>query len=148
MSPWAREDTVRPRRKSGATVRPLNFTVGWQVVNYGPLLDRTHQAWKQRASTLGVLFGAVVMTATLWRYDYFSNTDSLDPHAVVYLGISCVIIVASLYLSVGAIRCPSCGDRWIWRALKLASGRWLHWLRAQDVCPACGASGELPPGAR
>ena len=147
MSPWAR-DIVHPRIQSGATMAPLNFAVGWQVVNYGPLLERTHQAWKQRASNLGVLLGAIVMTATLWRYDYFSHADSLDPHAVIYLGISCVIIAASLYLSVGAIRCPSCGDRWIWRALKLASGRWLHWLRAQDVCPACGARGDLRPDNR
>lgn len=139
---------VGPRLQSGTTVRTLDFAPGWPVVNYGPLLDRTHQAWKQRASNLGVLLGAVVMTATLWRYDYFSHAGSLDPHAVIYLGISCVIIAASLYLSVGAIRCPSCGDRWVWRALKLASGRWLHWLRAQDACPACGASGELPPDNR
>jgi len=139
---------VRPRRPAGLRARPLNFTVRWQVVNYGPLLDRTHQAWKQRACNLGVLLGAVIMTATLWRYDYLSHADSVDPHAVIYLGISCLIIAVSLYLSVGAIRCPSCGDRWIWRALKLASGRWLHWLRDQEICPVCGASGELPPNNR
>ena len=116
------------------------------MVNYGPLLDRTHQAWKPRTSNLGTALGVAIMVATLWRYDYFSNADSLNSRAVALLGVSCLIIAVSLYLSVGATRCPSCGDRWIWRALKHASGRWLHWLRAQQVCPACGAGGDLPPG--
>jgi hypothetical protein len=126
-------------------VRLFNFTVRWQVVNYGPLLDRTRQAWKPRASNLGTALGVAIMVATLWRFDYFSHPDSLESRAVAYLGISSLIIAVSLYLSVGAIRCPSCGDRWMWRALKIASGRWLHWLRDQQVCPACGARGDLPP---
>ena len=139
---------MRPGPQSGACARPLDSAVRWRVVNYGPLLDRTHQAWKPRASNLGIALGVAIMVAALWRFDYLSHADSLDSRVVVYLGISSLIIAVSLYLSVGAIRCPSCGDRWMWRALKIASGRWLHWLRDQQACPACGASGDLPPNKR
>jgi hypothetical protein len=30
LAPRALKDSVRPRRVSGASVRPLNFTVRWQ----------------------------------------------------------------------------------------------------------------------
>ena len=29
--------------------------------------------------------------------------------------------------------------------MEACSGAWLTWFRAQRICPACGASGELPP---
>ena len=127
---------------------PLSFTVRWQMVSYGPLLDRTHQGWKQRASNFGALLGTLIMVATLWRFHYLSHGGVIDRSGVIYLGISCVIIAASLYISFGTIRCPVCGNRWIWRAARQRSPPWLTWLRAQQTCPACGSSGELLPNNR
>lgn len=57
------------------------------------------------------------------------------------LGLTFTGIVVDLGAAVVtclSIRCPHCGMRWIWIAVKSQEHlRWINWLIAQRVCPGC-----------
>ena len=135
-------DITGPRPLSDVGARPLNFTVRGQMVSYGPLLDRTHQSWKLRLSNLGVLLATGIIVVPFFFYDAASRAVG------IYSGLGALIAAISLFISFGTIRCPTCGSRWLLRAAKQPAGRWLQWLRAQQVCPSCGTGGTLPSNNR
>ena len=58
-------------------------------------------------------------------------------------GASALIAAVSLFIFFGAVRCPACGAKWVWRAVRQRAGRWLEWLHEQQVCPVCGSVGDL-----
>jgi hypothetical protein len=113
------------------------------MVSYGPLLDRTHQAWKPRAANAGIVVGILIQFVPRWLFQGLSDRQTL-----IYTGVSCAVIAVSLFISFGTIRCRACGARWMWRAAQQPAGRWLSWLRAQQACPTCGGTGELGPNSR
>jgi len=42
-----------------------------------------------------------------------------------------------------SIRCPSCGKRWVWAAVRgQAAGAWLAALLSHHACPSCGQPKE------
>ncbi len=134
---------MRPRLESGVCARPLNFTVRWQVSAYGPLIDRTHQAWKLHVATMGVLLAVGIhVVARLFLPGVTGRELAL------YSGASAIIAAVSLFIFFWSVRCPACGANWIWRAAKQRSGPWLQWLHEQQVCPVCGSTGDLPPNNR
>lgn len=46
----------------------------------------------------------------------------------------------SLGATCSAIRCPECGDRWVWRAVSTVDAQtWVPWLFELAACPGCGA---------
>jgi hypothetical protein len=76
VSPRAREDSVRPRLQSGASARPLNFTVRRRVPDW----------IRNSASSVGVFVLTVIAWiygVPYWRHTLFSSTFeshwSLDP---------------------------------------------------------------------
>lgn len=56
------------------------------------------------------------------------------------------IMLGSVALGLGAftfeclsVRCPDCGARWMWMAVRRQSvGQWLRWLTTLSACPTCG----------
>ena len=55
------------------------------------------------------------------------------------LGIS----LAGFILGCGTIRCPGCGARLLWKAVReQQSGNWLAWLMSLKRCPVCGAHSD------
>ena len=125
---------------AGGSARPLNFTTRWQVISYGPLIDRTHQAWKLHAVNIGVLLAIVVHAVARWVLRGITARE-----LALFSGASALIAAGSLFIFFGTVRCPACGANWAWRAIKARAGRWLEWLREQQACPVCGASGNVPP---
>jgi hypothetical protein len=110
---------------------------GWQVLGYGPLIDRTHQAWKLYTANVSVVVALVVHAVPRWL---LHGTPSRAIAA--FAGVSAAIAAFSVYLFFRAVRCPVCGAKWVWRAVRQRPGRWLDWLREQQVCPVCGSNGE------
>ena len=52
------------------------------------------------------------------------------------LGFS-IILFAYIFASV-SIKCPSCGDKWFWRAIsKIRSKNAFKWLNKAESCPVC-----------
>lgn len=109
------------------------------MISYGPLIDRTHQAWKLHAVNIGVLLAIVVHVLARWFLRGITGRE-----LAILSGASAVIAAASLVIFFGTVRCPVCGANWVWRATRERSIRWLEWLREQQVCPVCGSSGNVP----
>lgn len=113
------------------------------MINYGPLIDRTHQGWKLHAVNLGVLLAIVVHVMARWFIHGITGRE-----LAILSGASAVIAAGSLFIFFGTVRCPVCDANWVWRATKERAGRWLEWLREQQVCPVCGSSGNVPSNSR
>jgi len=113
------------------------------VISYGPLIDRTHQAWKLHAANIGVVLAIVIHAVPRWVLHGIP-----DRQIAVYAGASALIAAASVFLYFGTVRCPTCGANWVWRAAKQRPGRWLEWLHEQQICPVCGSNDDLPPNIR
>jgi hypothetical protein len=110
------------------------------VSSYGPLIDRTHQAWKLHVATIGILSAiAIHVVARLFLHGITGR------ELAVYSGASAVIAAVSLFIFFLSVRCPGCRANWIWRATTHRAVRWLQWLHEQQVCPVCGSSGDRPP---
>jgi len=104
---------------------------------YGPLIDRTHQAWKLHVANVGVVLSIAIHA--LPRLFVRGIPDRLF---AVYSGLSALVAAAGVFIYFGTVRCPVCGANWVWRAAKQRAMRWLEWLHEQQVCPVCGSDGE------
>ena len=107
------------------------------------LLERTHQWWKLRVATIGVVISLVIQF--LPDVDGSSSSDGDRPFSAVF---SVLIAAASLILLFWGVRCPRCRAKWAQLAAKQPSGRWLKWLIDLQSCPRCGSNGNLPPDNR
>ena len=110
---------------------------------YGPLIDRTHQAWKLHIATIGVVLSIVVHVVARWFLPGITGRE-----LALYSGASATIAAISLFIFFGSVRCPACGANWMWRATRQRTGGWLQWLHEQQACPMCGSSGDSQPGDR
>lgn len=54
--------------------------------------------------------------------------------------IASVLALVGIIVPFAAVKCPTCGSRWMWRAATQSDAKWLTWLRAQHLCPACKKS--------
>jgi predicted RNA-binding Zn-ribbon protein involved in translation (DUF1610 family) len=108
------------------------------VSSYGPLIDRTHQAWKLHAANVGVALAIALHVVARWFVPGITGRE-----LAVCSGASALIAAVSLFIFFGAVRCPACGAKWVWRAVRQRAGRWLEWLHEQQVCPVCGSMGDL-----
>lgn len=119
--------------------RPRGLTGRWQVSVYGPLIDRTHQAWKLHLATIAVAAAIVIHVIARLFVPGITGRE-----LAACSGASAVVAASGLFIFFRSVRCPDCGAHWIWRAVKDRSGRWLEWLHEQQVCPVCGSAGGLP----
>ena len=110
------------------------------MVTYGPLIDRTHQAWKLHAANAGVVLAIFIHVIPRWLLGGVTARE-----IAIYSGVSAVIAALSVFIFFGTIRCPACGANWMWQAIKERTGGWLSWFHEQQVCPVCGSGAELPP---
>jgi predicted RNA-binding Zn-ribbon protein involved in translation (DUF1610 family) len=121
----------------------LTTEAGSRVISYGPLIDRTRQAWKLHAVNIGVLLAIAIHVIARWALPGISRRE-----LALFSGASAVIAAVSLLIFFGTVRCPACGANWVWRATRERPGRWLQWLHEQQVCPVCGSSGNVPSDRR
>jgi len=137
----AREETVRLRLQSGASGRPLSFAVRWQVPD-ATLLGRTHQWWKLRLATIGVVVSLVL------QFLPRLGTEDLGARTLfAYSAVSVLLAAGSLALLFWGVSCPQCHAKWAQLAARQPSGLWLKWLCDLRVCPQCGWNG-VPPDNR
>src|SRR2546429_6091862 len=100
---------MRARLAGCACVRPLSFTVRGHGVNYGPLLEQTHQTWKVRAMMIGVS-AAVLLEAVPLLFTFGKGA------ALLFSGLGAWMALISLVIAFVGIKCPGCGSHWMWRA--------------------------------
>jgi hypothetical protein len=101
---------------------------------WGPLISRTHQGWKMRVMVIGTPISVLFIAMPLFAGTY-TPRETLTCSAIASL-----VAFVSILVPFAAVRCPSCGSRWMWRAAKQPGGKWLTWLRAQHLCPDCKKS--------
>ena len=96
------------------------------------ILYHTHQPWKYNASIVIDWLGIVVATGSFYYY-------RSDPQRhLLYLSVAALIFITSSIIAL-QIKCPRCGSRWFWQALKTPlGGDGLGKLRSQNACPKCG----------
>jgi hypothetical protein len=107
------------------------------------LLERTHQWWKLRVATIGVVISLVIQFLPTAE-----DRGSGDGDIAVSAVFSVLLAAASLILLFWGVRCPHCRAKWAQLAAKQPSGRWLKWLIDLQSCPGCGSNGNLPPNNR
>ena len=102
------------------------------------MIRKSGQWWKAVASFWLLMFGALVMA---WGLTHISIYPPDYVMPVVLAGI-CLAALGFAFACL-AIRCPSCGARWVWMGVSgKSSGQWLSWLLSQSKCPACGSDAQ------
>jgi hypothetical protein len=96
------------------------------------VLVRSGQAWKGIAGMLAIFLGTGLV---YWSVSVFQVAD---------MKLS-MLVIGTFLAGTGtvypwlAVRCPSCRDPWLWRAMSRHPHRqWLSWLLSQGSCPKCG----------
>ncbi len=109
----------------------------WRLISEQSVLRRAGQAWKLQLAFVGLLVAGVLMVwAQLQITSFTAEQFTLLTLAGVVMGL------ASLFGACFAIRCPACGSKWLWQAVRTKhSSSWLTWLLEQKACPTCGAPG-------
>jgi hypothetical protein len=100
------------------------------------ILYRTDQARKYNISVAAGLFAVLIAIGAFYFYSYQSWQFEL------LLAVAVVLTISKYYIAF-RIKCPNCGSRWYWQALKTAVvDNGLGKFRSQKVCPACRFSGS------
>jgi len=110
----------------------------------GTWLSDTGQVWKVYVLLLLVAVGGVGVVGVVWssQAPVTSDPESLSPLAFALAGLAGGL-GAFAWLAF-AIRCPACGAKVAWRAVRTApAGRWLMELLSMKACPACGRQSSV-----
>lgn len=102
------------------------------------VIVRTGQLWKVVvADVLLVSSGAGMVYAQSQIGEM-----TADRFTQVMLG-STIVGLISFSFGCLAIRCPQCGLRWVWNAVRTQDvNRWLVFLMRLRACPGCERAGE------
>ena len=91
----------------------------------------------------------------MWKFYLFFMTFPLVGLALVFsalkgvagenINLSIFLVLSGLSLGIAGfilgvvtVKCPKCGARLLWKAVKeQPSQNWLFWLMGLDKCPAC-----------
>lgn len=106
-----------------------------------PMFDKSYlksagQMWKFWLFFLAFpLIGSALLAAVL--KGFLGQNVNLSIFLILSgLGLS----LTGLVLGCGTIKCPKCGARLLWKAVKeQPSNSWFSWLMSLDRCPVCGA---------
>ena len=105
------------------------------VVDGLTFVERTGQRWKLRAV---FWLPGLMMLLTYWLAKV-SATSSLK---FLFIVGGDAGGLAFFVWSIASFRCPACGDRVLFRAMREQSIReWETWLLALSACPVCGDPG-------
>lgn len=99
------------------------------------LLEMSRQKWKLRTLIVGLAVGGI-----LGAYDVFvvELEAAISPFPLL---VGLMIFWSSAAFACISIRCPSCGARWLWRAVNSRGsigGGWMVQLMSGEHCPECG----------
>jgi hypothetical protein len=112
-------------------------------VVYG-FIRATRQTWKFNLGWGGLVIGCVCLFGEVegwWRL------SSPTAEALMILG-GCSLNVAAFMAMILAIRCPECGLKVFWQALRTQPiVGWMTWLNNLRACPSCGYQPTLPAEA-
>lgn len=98
------------------------------------IMSKTDQNRKGLIGLLGLLASVALFGFVIYQ----GQTGTL---AFDLLGLATVIGIAGFAYPVLTIRCPGCGDRWLWRAMSTQPHpRAMKWLAEQERCPNCDAT--------
>ncbi len=101
------------------------------------ILYRTNQAWMHKLAHAMGMLAVLVFVGALYLFPYQGWQFAL------FITVAVAFSIASIFINF-RIKCPKCGSRWYWLALKTSVGdNGLGKFRSQKVCPACGFSGEV-----
>ncbi|MEM7436695.1 MAG: hypothetical protein AAF436_16195 [Myxococcota bacterium] len=99
------------------------------------IVTKTKQGWKLKAGFAVLVAGSAAM---FWG---LSTLREPMGFALTLLGMTTSLLAFAV--TCLAVRCPSCGSKWLWVAVRSQHHkRWLHWLLQQRVCPHCGFDPE------
>ena len=104
------------------------------------IVARTGQAWKYYVGLFGALLGVMASILVVLTQ---RPTAERTVGSFLKLQIGAVVTVASVLYLCLADRCPRCGARWFWKALRRWRGS--RWLRSLSNCPTCHYSGQGGP---
>jgi predicted RNA-binding Zn-ribbon protein involved in translation (DUF1610 family) len=94
------------------------------------VIARTGQKWKLALAIALVIAGAATLLIGL----------NAKAAGIAILGLP--VAFAGMLFGGLAVRCPSCGNRWVWNAMSnQGQASWLTWLASQTQCPQCGKHG-------
>jgi ribosomal protein S27AE len=105
-----------------------------------PILSRTHQAWKYKASFAICWLAIIIFSVSLY------NISSHPEWHIPGLMVAGIFFISGFIIAFN-IKCPNCGSRWYWLALRESLKKPLLEdgfvkMRLQKVCPICGFSGD------
>src|SRR3989337_2744740 len=96
------------------------------------VIRRTGQLWKGTLFCTLFLLGVFTMFAGLVT---LGGGEQIASFVLVIAGMTLAII--STVIALTTIRCPKCGVRWFWLAVKSQrAGTWLIWIMCQTRCPS------------
>jgi hypothetical protein len=73
---------------------------------------------------------------------FIMNRSSSEIFGLCMLAAICCVFCSACF-GCFSIRCPSCGKRWVWAAVRgQAAGAWLAVLLSHHACPNCGHPNE------
>jgi len=98
------------------------------------VIKKTGQWWKAQLAYVTSVGGALVMLYGIYHGSLLLPTLGGLAAAIFGFVFACT-----------AIRCPSCGSKWVWVAVSgQASNQWFPWLLSRSECPACAAQQGAP----
>jgi len=107
------------------------------IIKNGSILSRTNQAWKHKTSLAFGMVAVFVFVGALYFFPYQSWQFELS------LAVAVMFSIVSILINL-IIKCPKCGSRWYWKALKTSVGNnGFGKFRSQKECPTCGFSGDV-----
>jgi hypothetical protein len=106
------------------------------------MLGASKQLWKLYFSLCFVILGGFVLAFAV------SSMERLTDGFLFVLVFGGLFVVSISVLAGGlSIKCPKCGAKLFWRALKEApASQWLQWLLTLSRCPACEHDPNAPKG--
>jgi len=97
------------------------------------VITRSGQAPKALCAFVGFMLGGSL--AFLGNFLH----PSTSPYGVLFQIGGTAVGLAFFVYGCTSVRCPSCGARWVWDAMRRKSvNAWLPSLLGSRVCPVCG----------
>jgi len=118
----------------------MNVTLGVKLSDKS-FLHRARQMWKLPAFLVAFpAVGLALMIALVWDVVELPVRHSI----VLYLSSLAVLVISYAWVLL-TVRCPSCGARVLWLAVKTKTpGEWFNWVVDLESCPICGSDGSGP----
>jgi hypothetical protein len=96
------------------------------------VIRRTGQWWKVAAAFWAIILGS----GLVWYHAAQIGMNAPERLPVIAM-LGCTLILIGFLIAWMAVRCQSCGARWIWIGMTdQDAGNWVNWL-AQSKCPQC-----------